>query len=560
MASKKFTISCAGIVVYVAYKTVFKGASLGTLGLLWFLLLTVPWLSQALFRVLVYNNFLSPYRHLPQPSDRPHWFFGHFYHLHNEQLPGNSQLRWLEENPESPFVRYYGIFKRERLAPRSHAALQTILQTASYSFVKPDLTRKTLALIVGDGLINAEADSHRRQRKLLMPAFSFGHIKSLTPVFVEKSLALSKHIAGILDNDDVVSDEKLSSPGEKIIDLDPLVHATTLDIIFKAGFGTEFNALQNEDDKLVQAYRNVFTMRKITNWWRFEMAMEVFFGPGVIPTKRNKTVKASKRIIEKFATDLIREKQQKQKIATTFGKPASTTDKDILNILIAEGKGALTDHEIRNNLMTFLAAGHETTSSATAIALYLLSKHPEVQSKLRAEIREHIPEYASYRSGDNTDPLASLTYEKIESMKYLNNFCRESLRLIPPVPVTSRQAAEDTMVDGVLVKKGTLIFIVIAAINQLKSLWGEDADKFNPDRWNNMSAEALSPYSFLTFIQGPRSCIGRRFSEIEFKCLLIALIGRFEFGERNPGEELALRSMVTTKFANGLSLTVNYAE
>ncbi|KAK9355127.1 cytochrome P450 [Lipomyces doorenjongii] len=559
MASKKFTVSCAGVVVYVAYKTVLKGASLGTLGLLWFLLLTVPWLLQLLFRVLFYNNFLSPYRHLPLPSDRPHWFFGHFYRLHNEKLPGNAQLKWFEENPESSFVRYYGIFRSERLAPTTHAALQTILQTASYSFVKPDLTRKTLALIIGDGLLNAEGDSHKRQRKLLMPAFSFGHIKSLTPVFVEKSLALSKHIARMLDNDAAVSDDKLSTPGEKIIDIDPLVHATTLDIIFKAGFGTEFNALENEDDKLVQAYRNVFITRKVTNWWRFQVAMEVFFGPGVIPTERNRTVKASKRIIEKFATDLIREKQQKQKIATTFGKSASTTDKDILNILIAEGKGALTEHEIRNNLMTFLAAGHETTSSATVIALYLLSKHPEIQAKLRAEIREHIPEYPSYRTGDKIDSLASLTYEKIESMKYLNNVCRESLRLIPPVPVTSRLAAEDTMVDGVLVKKGTLIFIVITAINRLKSLWGEDATKFDPDRWNNMSPEALSPYSFLTFIQGPRSCIGRRFSEIEFKCLLIALIGRFEFGERNPGEELALRSMITTKFVNGLSLKVKYA-
>ncbi|KAK9324237.1 cytochrome P450 [Lipomyces orientalis] len=560
MVSLKFVVSCAGLVVYVAHKTILKGASLGTLGLLWFLLLAAPWVLRALFRVIIYNNFLSPYRQLPQPSDKAHWFFGHVVHLHNEGMPGTSQLKWLEEHPESSFIRYYGFFRVERLAPRSHAALQTILQTASYTFVKPDLTRKSLALVVGDGLLNAEGDSHKRQRKLLMPAFSFGHIKSLTPVFLEKSLALSKHIAGILDAGAVASDGKVAGPAEKVIDVDPLIHSTTLDVIFKAGFGTEFNALENEDDELVQAYRNVFTVRKITNWLRLEIAMDIFFGPGVIPTKRNKTVKASKRIIEKFATDLIREKQQKQKIASTFGKTASSTDKDILNILIEEGKGAWTEHEIRNNLMTFLAAGHETTSSATMIALYLLSKNPDVQSRLRNEIREHIPEYASYRSGDNTDPLASLTYEQIESMKYLNNVCRESLRLIPPVPVTSRQATEDIMVDGVLVKKGTIIFVVIAAINQLKSFWGDDADKFNPDRFDNLPPDALSPYSFLTFIQGPRSCIGRRFSEIEFKCLLIALVGRFEFAERNPGEDIKVRSAVTTKFVDGLSLKVKFAD
>ncbi|KAJ8099130.1 cytochrome P450 [Lipomyces tetrasporus] len=560
MVSLKVIVSCAGLVVYVAHRTILKGASLGTLGLLWFFLLAAPWVLRALFRVLIYNNFLSPYGHLPQPSDKAHWFFGHAVHLYNEGFPGTCQLKWLEERPESSFIRYYGVFRVERLVPRSHAALQTILQTASYTFVKSNLARKSLALVLGDGLLNAEGDSHKRQRRLLMPAFSFGHIKSLTPVFLEKSLALSKRIAGILDGGAVVSDGKVAGPAEKIIDVDPLIHLTTLDVIFKAGFGTEFNALENEDHELVQAYRNVFTVRKVTTWLRIQVAMEILFGPGVIPTKRNLTVKASKKIIEKFATDLIREKQQKQKIASTFGKAASSTDKDILNILIEEGKGAWTEREIRNNLMTFLAAGHETTSSATTIALYLLSKNPDVQSKLRAEIREHIPEYASYRSGDNTDPLASLTYERIESMKYLNNVCRESLRLIPPVPVTTRQAAEDIMVDGVLVKKGTQIFIVITAINQLKSFWGEDANKFNPDRWDNLPPDALSPYSFLSFIQGPRSCIGRRFSEIEFKCLLIALVGRFEFAERNPGEDLKIRSAVTSKFVDGLSMKVKFVD
>ncbi|KAK9237630.1 cytochrome P450 [Lipomyces kononenkoae] len=549
MASTKFIVSCAGAAVYVAYKTILPGASLGTLALLWFLLLTVPQLFRPLFRVLIYNNFLSPYLQLPQPTDKPHWFFGHAYHLLNEAFPGAAQIRWLEEHPKSPFIRYLGFFQVERLAPRSHAALQTILQTASYTFVKPKMTREALALIIGDGLLNAEGDSHKRQRKLLMPAFSFGHIKSLTPVFVEKALALSNHIA-----------DRLGTDAEKVFDVDPMVHSTTLDVIFKAGFGTEFNALDNDDHPLVQAYRHAFTVQKITNWLRFEVALDRIFGPGVIPTSRNRRIAASKKVIGKFAADLIQEKKQKQKIASTFGKTTSTNDKDILSILIQEGKDAWTDREIINNLMTFLAAGHETTSSATSIALYLLAKHPEVQSKLRAEIREHIPEIVSYRSGDKTDLVASLTYEKVESLKYLNNFCRESLRIIPPVPITSRQATEDIMVDGVLIKKGTLVFIVIAAINQLKSVWGDDADKFNPDRWNNLSPEALSPYSFLTFIQGPRSCIGRRFSEIEFKCLLIALIGRFEFAERNPGEEVALRSVVTTKFVDGLPLKVKYVE
>ncbi|KAK9371303.1 cytochrome P450 [Lipomyces kononenkoae] len=552
MASTKFIISCAGVVVYIAYKTVLPGASLGTLALLWISLLTVPLLLRAIFRVLIYNNFLSPYLHIPTPSDKAHWFFGHAYHLHREGFPGSAQLRWLEERPGAPFIRYLGFFGVERLAPRSHAALQTILQTNSYSFVKSKRTRESLALVIGDGLLNAEGDSHKRQRKLLMPAFSFGHIKSLTPVFVEKALALSTHIAGVLGTD--------KDKVEKVINVQPMIHATTLDVIFKAGFGTEFNALENEDHELVRAYRNVFTVGKITNWVRFAVALDIIFGAGVIPTKRNKQIAASKKIVQKFATDLVQEKRQKQKIASTFGKTTSKTDKDILNILIQEGKDAWTDHEIVNNLMTFLAAGHETTSSATSIALYLLAKHPEVQSNLRAEIREHIPEYPSELAGADSDLLASLTYEKIESMKYLNNVCRESLRLIPPVPITGRQAAEDVMVDGVLVKKGTLVFIAIAAINQLKSFWGEDADKFNPDRWNNLSAEALSPYSFLTFIQGPRACIGRKFSEIEFKCLLIALIGRFEFAERNPGEAPALRSIITTKFVDGLHLKVKYAE
>lgn len=222
------------------------------------------------------------------------------------------------------------------------------------------------------------------------------------------------------------------------------------------------------------------------------------------------------------------------------GNKAGTT-RNILSVAIESG--GFTDEGLVNQLMTFLIAGHETTASALSFAICMLCKYPKIQSRLRNEIRSVLPNPRS--------PTSSISSNDIDSMSYLNAFCNEVLRLYSPVPVTVRVAAQDTTLIGHFVPKGTTIFISPWATNANKDFWGEDAADFNPDRWlgegKSNTGGADSNYAFLTFLHGPRSCIGQSFAKGEFACLLAAWAGALETRFANEDYVMTVRNGLTPR-------------
>lgn len=156
-------------------------------------------------------------------------------------------------------------------------------------------------------------------------------------------------------------------------------------------------------------------------------------------------------------------------------------------------------------------------------AIYCLCRHPEVQTKLRAEIHSRLP-----------SPDQPITASQIDSCDYLNAVCSEVLRLYAPVSTTLRVAGNDTSIGEQFVPKGTVVILSPWAVNTSTALWGEDAHEFKPERWldadgkANKQGGADSNFAFLTFLHGPRSCIGQKFAQAEFACLLAAWVGRFE--------------------------------
>lgn len=195
---------------------------------------------------------------------------------------------------------------------------------------------------------------------------------------------------------------------------------------------------------------------------------------------------------------------------------------DILSVALE--CGGFTDEDLVNQLMTFLVAGHETTASALTWAVYLLCKHPEMQSRLRNEVQANLP--------TPLDQNATITSADIDNLPYLNAFCNEVFRLYPPVGVSIRKAVRDTTIAGIFIPKGTNIVLPPWAVNASTALWGSDAAAFDPERWigpgRANSGGANSNYAFLTFFHGPRSCIGQSFAKAEFACLLAAWVGTFD--------------------------------
>ena len=245
---------------------------------------------------------------------------------------------------------------------------------------------------------------------------------------------------------------------------------------------------------------------------------------------------------------MVHEKRQKM----VEGKNSSV---DILSIAIESG--GFSDEDLVNQMMTFLAAGHETTATSLTWSMQLLCKHPEVQTRLRKELREaNLPNIR--------DPNATVSPEILDRIPYLNAVCNEVLRFMPPVPFTLRQAARDEHILGQFIPEGTTVVMSPYAVNLSPQLWGEDAHEFNPDRWmgpgkaNTGGAE--SNYSFLTFLHGPRSCIGQGFSKAEYACLLAGWIQAFEVELEDPDKETEIQGGLTQRPKGGVPVYLKPVE
>jgi len=168
--------------------------------------------------------------------------------------------------------------------------------------------------------------------------------------------------------------------------------------------------------------------------------------------------------------------------------------------------------------------------------------NPSIQDRLRREIL-----------GATT--TGHVDYATIESMHFLNNALRESLRLYSPAIVLPREAGEDLVIGGVCLPKGTTLNLVPAMVQRNPLIWGEDADEFNPDRWDNLGADAASPYAITSFSGGPRVCVGRSFAYLEMKAVLVELIGKFVFEPVDKNLKM-LNPVLTLKPKGGLEVKV----
>ncbi|EDO02304.1 hypothetical protein SS1G_04780 [Sclerotinia sclerotiorum 1980 UF-70] len=476
-------------------------------------------------RLLVLPTILS---HLPSPKGGS-WWNGHWKRISGEPT-GQPMLDWIQEVPNDGIIRYLGILNSERVMVTNAKALSEVLTTKNYDFVKPSTLRLGIGRLLGNGVLLAEGDEllSYLARKNLMPAFAFRHNGN---------------------------DGNIDQPGKGVAIIEAMQWASrmTLDIIGTAGLGKDFGAIQDPNTLLNRTYRTVFKPTRSAQILGF---LQLFL-PGWfvkrIPIKRNGEIEEAAETIRSVCRDLIREKKAKL-------EKKELTDVDILSVALESG--GFPDENLIDQLMTFLAAGHETTASAMAWAIYLLCAYPEVQSRLREEVRAKLP---------SPDSTATVTNQDIDYMPYLNAVCNEILRYFPPVPLTLREAAVDTIISGHRIPKGTRVMLIPWAINKDEKMWGPSARKFNPDRWlpengdsHNTSGGSSSNYAFLTFLHGPRSCIGQAFAKAEFAILLATWIGRFEFELRDKKmmdeKNLDIKGGVTAKPAKGLYVKVKVRE
>nr|POE49146.1 cytochrome p450 3a12 [Quercus suber] len=404
------------------------------------------------YQYIIHPRFVSPLRHIPGPKDGD-FVLGHTRQIVRESS-GSPQRGWVETIPNDGLIRY-SVWGRQRVMATTPKAMAEILVTKNYDFIKPWQIRAGLGQILGIGVLLAEGDEHKRQRKHLMPAFAFRHIKELYPTFWSKSREMVACLA------EAAKEVKPASADPELTDrqIDPATHApgtinvgnwtsrATLDIIGLTGMGEDFDSLQNPDNQLNQTYRNVFNPGKVGRYLRILGIFLPFWLLRRIPVQRNRDLQDAQAYIKQLCRDAI---VRKRKLLTEKKR----VDVDIMSVALESG--GFSDEDLVNQMMTFLAAGHETTATAMIWAVYILCKHPDIQTKLRHEIRAKIPSLNG-----------AITAADIDNCHYLSAFCNEVLRLWAPVAITIRVADKDTSVCGHFIPKGTTVVLPPWAINQL---------------------------------------------------------------------------------------------
>lgn len=187
----------------------------------------------------------------------------------------------------------------------------------------------------------------------------------------------------------------------------------------------------------------------------------------------------------------------------------------------------LSPENVRRQVITFLVAGHETTSGALAFALHYLSRHPEVAARARAEVDRVW--------GDTEAP----GYEQVARLRYVRRVLDESLRLWPTAPAFAREARGGTTLDGTHpMRRGAWALVLTGMLHRDPQVWGPDAERFDPDRFDAKAVRSRAPHAFKPFGTGARACIGRQFALHEATLVLGLLLRRYEL---RPDPEYRLR-------------------
>ncbi|KDQ64100.1 hypothetical protein JAAARDRAFT_64014 [Jaapia argillacea MUCL 33604] len=480
---------------------------------------------------------------------------------------GEADFEWT--NTYGGIIRVKLPFGEDSLMITDPKALQYILSTSGYNFVKPPDRREVARAIIGIGLIFAEGDDHKRQRRLMLPAFGTPETKSFFPVFQ----SISEQLVSMWK-------ETITMEGSQssVFNVHSWLGRATLDAIGEAAFDYKFGALDESDNELGRAYSNFFAdafalpssvnvfAENVTKFLPLSLVKMIY---EKLPAPGLQRIRSTSNLADKVARQLVESKGE----ALVHGK----NKRDVMTLLVkanasTNASSGMSEMEMLSQMRTIILAGHDTSGTLTW-ALWELAKNPEMQARLRREIRE--AEMSVRQRGDPEFALAD-----IEAMPYLQAVLKESLRLHPVVPQIPREASKDDvlplykpiqtesgkLIHEVPIPQGTRLILSIAAYNRYPDIWGSDAHIFNPDRWltdhvkDNKVPTVGVVGNLLTFSSGLRSCIGWRFAMVEMQTLLVDLVNNFEFSLTDDSKKitrlpaLVMVPMVEDKYDEGAQM------
>lgn len=367
-----------------------------------------------------------------------------------------------------------------------------------------------LKALLGRGLLTAEGEHWRRERKLAQPAFHKERLQGFAATMVRTT-------------DQMLERWSAETMGGPVIrDVHAEMMRLTLRIVGLTLFGAD---LDGDAQDVGRALTVALT-------WANEHAETLIRIPWWVPTPPNVRFVRAKRSIVKVVQRVIAERR------------ASGRDgEDLLGMLMAARDeadgGGLSDQQLVDELLTLVLAGHETTANALAFTLHLLSLHPELARQLEAQVDQIL--------GGRAPTIADLP-----ALDPVRMVVEESMRLYPPAWVIEREALDDDVILGHHVPKGATVGVFPYTMHRHPAYWS-DPERFDPTRFERAAVEARPKHVYFPFGGGPRFCIGNAFAMMELQLLVAMILQRFRV-EPAPGFALELEPSITLRPAHGLPL------
>ncbi|WP_428950264.1 cytochrome P450 [Streptomyces sp. cg35] len=361
-----------------------------------------------------------------------------------------------------------------------------------------------------DGLFTAYNDEPNwaRAHDILMPAFALGSMRSYHPVMYRVARRL------------VDAWDRAAHDGRPV-DVPADMTRMTLDTIGLAGFGYDFGSFAG-----TEPHPFVESMVRCLEWSMKRLART----PGGDHTAADAAFRTDADYLAQVVDDVI--------TARVRGGEQHTDD--LLGLMLTaehpQGGGTLDTANIRNQVITFLIAGHETTSGAMSFALYYLAKNPAVLDLVRREVDD--------LWGDTADPEPD--FDEVGRLTYTRQVLNEALRLWPTAAAFSREARADTLLGGrVPVRAGQGVTVLTPMLHR-RPVWGDNPERFDPNRFTPEAEAARSPHAFKPFGTGERACIGRQFALHEATMLLAMLVHRYRLRD-HADYRLTVKETLTMK-------------
>ncbi|KAL7185132.1 hypothetical protein ACSBR2_027128 [Camellia fascicularis] len=431
------------------------------------------------------------------------------------------------------FLTYGGIF-RLTFGPKSFlivsdpSVAKHILRDNSKAYSKGVLA-EILEFVMGKGLIPADGEIWRVRRRAIVPALHQKYVAAMISLFGKATDRLCQKL------------DAAASNGEDV-EMESLFSRLTLDIIGKALFNYDFDSLTN-DTGIVEAVYTVLREAEDRSvaplpYWDIPIFKDI--------SPQQKRVTAALKLINETLDDLIAmcKRMVEEEELQFHEEYMNEQDPSILHFLLASGDD-VSSKQLRDDLMTMLIAGHETSAAVLTWTFYLLSKEPSVMSKLQNEVDSVL--------GDRFP-----TIEDMKKLKYTTRVINESLRLYPQPPVLIRRSLEDDILGKYPIKRDEDIFISVWNLHRCPNHW-EDADKFNPERWpldGPNPNETNQNFSYLPFGGGPRKCVGDMFATFENVVAVTMLVRRFNFQLALGAPPVEMTTGATIHTTQGLKMTV----